>query len=137
MKKKILIGSIITVALLTLVSFSSVIGYSCIDANLDNPITNDNTDIDDKGKLESYYMSRGFIFGTYEVLDYVSFFQGISIHNPSEECTINVFGLYWEVEHYVLLNACSVIGSWFIGYCNNGRVFGYVFGTLSVLAEEL
>ena len=33
MKKKILIGSIIAVALLTLVSFSSVVGYSSVDKN--------------------------------------------------------------------------------------------------------
>ena len=35
MKKKILIGSIIAVALLTLVSFSSVVGYSSIKSDLD------------------------------------------------------------------------------------------------------
>ena len=33
MKKKILFGSILAVALLTLVSFSSVVGYSSIDKN--------------------------------------------------------------------------------------------------------
>jgi len=35
MKKKILIGSIIAVALLTLVSFSSVVGYSSVENNPD------------------------------------------------------------------------------------------------------
>jgi len=35
MKKKILIGSIIAVALLTLVSFSSVVGYSSVKSDLD------------------------------------------------------------------------------------------------------
>jgi len=35
MKKKILIGSIIAVALLTLVSFSSVVGYNSVISDLD------------------------------------------------------------------------------------------------------
>jgi len=35
MKKKILIGSIIAVALLTLVSFSSVVGYNSVKSDLD------------------------------------------------------------------------------------------------------
>ena len=34
MKKKILIGSIIAVALLTLVSFSNVVGYQSVKNNL-------------------------------------------------------------------------------------------------------
>jgi len=36
MKKKILIGSIIAVALLTLVSFSSVVGYNSVENNPDS-----------------------------------------------------------------------------------------------------
>ncbi len=36
MKKKILIGSIIAVVILTLVSFSSVVGYSSVKSNPDN-----------------------------------------------------------------------------------------------------
>jgi len=35
MKKKILVGSIIAVALLTLVSFSSAVGYSSVESDLD------------------------------------------------------------------------------------------------------
>ena len=38
MKKKILIGSILAVALLTLVSFSSVVGYSSVKSDLDTSV---------------------------------------------------------------------------------------------------
>ena len=41
MKKKILIGSIIAVALLTLVSFSSVVGYSSVKNTPEEIITSD------------------------------------------------------------------------------------------------
>jgi len=44
MKKKILIGSIIAVALLTLVSFSSVVGYSSVENTQDNIIITDEYD---------------------------------------------------------------------------------------------
>jgi len=44
MKKKILIGSILAVVLLTLVSFSSVVGYSSVKSNPDNTITTDEYD---------------------------------------------------------------------------------------------
>jgi len=44
MKKKILIGSIIAVVLLTLVSFSSVVGYSSVKSNPDNTIITDEYD---------------------------------------------------------------------------------------------
>ena len=42
--KRILIGSIIAVALLTLVSFSSVVGYSNVKSNLSNTIITDEYD---------------------------------------------------------------------------------------------
>ncbi len=44
MRKKILIGSIIAVALLTLVSFSSVVGYSSVKSNPSNTIITDEYD---------------------------------------------------------------------------------------------
>ena len=44
MNKKILIGSIIAVALLTLVSFSSVVGYSSVKSNPSNTIITDEYD---------------------------------------------------------------------------------------------
>jgi len=44
MKKKILFGSIIAVVLLTLVSFSSVVGYSSVKSNQDNTIITDEYD---------------------------------------------------------------------------------------------
>jgi len=44
MKKKILIGSILAVALLTLVSFSSVVGYSSVKSNPSNTIITDEYD---------------------------------------------------------------------------------------------
>jgi len=44
MNKKILIGSIIAVVLLTLVSFSSVVGYSSVKSNPSNTIITDESD---------------------------------------------------------------------------------------------
>jgi hypothetical protein len=44
MKKKILIGSIIAVVILTLVSFSSVVGYSSMKSNPSNTIITDEYD---------------------------------------------------------------------------------------------
>ena len=44
MKKKILIGSIIAVVILTLVSFSSVVGYSSVKSNPSNTIITDEYD---------------------------------------------------------------------------------------------
>ena len=44
MNKKILIGSIIAVVLLTLVSFSSVVGYSSVKSNPSNTIITDEPD---------------------------------------------------------------------------------------------
>ena len=44
MKKKILIGSIIAVVILTLVSFSSVVGYSSVKSNPSNTIIADEYD---------------------------------------------------------------------------------------------
>ena len=46
MRKKILIGSIIAVVLLTLVSFSSVVGYSSVKSNPDNTIITDEWDFE-------------------------------------------------------------------------------------------
>ena len=46
MKKKILIGSIIAVVLLTLVSFSSVVGYSSVKNNPENTIITDEWDFE-------------------------------------------------------------------------------------------
>ena len=89
------------------------------------------------GKSDTYFLSRGFLFGTYEVLEYVGFVQGIHIYNAWGNYTINVFGYrYYEKPNHVLLKVDWVQGAWFIGYCNNGRVFGYVFGSLKVRASE-
>jgi len=44
MNKKILIGSILAVVLLTLVSFSSVVGYSSVKSNPSNTIITDESD---------------------------------------------------------------------------------------------
>jgi len=44
MNKKIIIGSIIAVVLLTLVSFSSVVGYSSVKSNPSNTIITDEYD---------------------------------------------------------------------------------------------
>ena len=58
MKKKILIGSIIAVALLTLVSFSSVVGYSSVesDSKIASPLFSIKNN---KGDVSSNYLGKG------------------------------------------------------------------------------
>lgn len=58
MKKKILIGSIIAVVLLTLVSFSSVVGYSSVnsDSKIESPLFRIRNE---KGEVSSNYLGKG------------------------------------------------------------------------------
>jgi len=58
MKKKILIGSIIAVALLVLVSFSSVVGYNSVksDTKIASPLF---SIINNKGEVSSNYLGKG------------------------------------------------------------------------------
>jgi len=78
MKKKILIGSIIAVALLTLVSFSSVVGYNSVDKN---PVP----DLDCDGEILIIDVKpNSFIIGSCEVI------------NVGEPDSL----LDWEIESY-------------------------------------
>jgi len=58
MKKKILIGSIIAVVLLTLVSFSSVVGFQSVksDSKIASPLFRTKNN---KGKISSNYIGKG------------------------------------------------------------------------------
>jgi len=58
MKKKIIIGSILAVALLTLVSFSSVVGYNSVksDSKIASPLFRIKNN---KGGISSNYIGKG------------------------------------------------------------------------------
>jgi len=78
MNKKILIGSIIAVVLLTLVSFTSVVGYSSVDKN---PVP----DLDCDGEILIVDVKpNSFITGSCEVI------------NVGEPDSL----LDWEIENY-------------------------------------
>jgi len=124
---------IITIVLLLMTIPMSQIISAESDKDISDSIINNNpvTD-DDKGKLESYFLGNCFIFGTYEVLEYANFLQGIQIKNPSGEYTINVFGWWSYEDRFLFVKACWLRGSHFIGYANNGRVIGFVLFTCSI-----
>jgi len=125
--KPILIFCIVMYLLLMPISqiISADINKDLSDSVINNDI-NENKNI-----LDAHFFARGFFFGTYEVVEYADF-NGIKIYNPSEECTIYAYGYRYFENQREFVKAYMIYGAHFIGYCNNGRVIGFVFGTFTV-----
>lgn len=119
------------VLLLMTMPMSQIISAEINEDVFDSVINNNPITAINGEKLDGHFFIRGFIFGTYEFLDYVGFW-GIKVYNPSEECTINAMGWHSYEPHYEFIKGYWLHGGGFIGYCNNGRVIGFVFGSLTV-----